>query len=305
MSSLRFAANESQPFLSVIVPVYNDWHKLIQCINSIAVQSQPPSFEVIVVDDGSESEPPNSLDFPNLTLVRQDHLGVSHARNRGLEVAKGELLLFVDADCVLEPNCLFELEKVFRNRPLELAFQLQIEGENSSVVGRAEWLSLRAIQSVLVDGNGCIRWLNTAGFAAARTLLISNGLRFEPSALRGQDTYLLSELLRKGHLPYLATQCIVHHCIGLGITGYLYKSFRTAFANQRTYSLIESHGVQVNATAEQRLQIFKTMMKNANSRTFGISAFLVAALRYMFGKVGLLIASGLRYSRGRTAVFVR
>ncbi|MGO8807835.1 MAG: glycosyltransferase family A protein [Candidatus Sulfotelmatobacter sp.] len=306
MPSPRVAASENWhgktgPFLSVIVPVYNDWDKVTHCISSILNQKQPPSFEVIVVDDGSTHEAPRFPEVSNLTLVRENHMGVSHARNRGIEVARGELLLFVDSDCVLKPNCLCELERTFRERPQQLAFQLHIVGENSTMVGRAEWLNLHAIQSVLTDHDGCIRWLNTAGFAVVRSFVLSTGLRFEPRAIRAQDTYLLSELIRKGHLPYLATNCVVDHCVGLGITEYIYKSFRTAFATQRTYTLIQSNGVRVHATAEQRLRIFKAMIANANGRQFGLSAFLVAICRYASGKMGLIIARRLRCGQGRMA----
>lgn len=113
---------KTSPFLSIIVPVYNSWNNLVGCVESILGQDRPPTFELIVVDDGSESKSSQSLDFANLTLIRQDRLGVSHARNRGIAAARGELLLFVDSDCV--PNCLFELERTFRENPEELAFQL-------------------------------------------------------------------------------------------------------------------------------------------------------------------------------------
>jgi glycosyltransferase involved in cell wall biosynthesis len=286
--------DKTAPFLSVIVPVYNDWGKLVRCINSIAGQTHPPSFELVVVDDGSDGKNPKLLDCPNLTLIRQERLGVSHARNRGIAAAKGELLLFVDADCALEPDCLSELERTFRNNPKEIAFQLYVVGENSSIVGRAEWLSLSAIQGVLVDADGRIRWLNTAGFAAVRTLFTSRGLQFEPRAVRAQDTYLLSELIRLGYLPYLATQCVVHHCVDLGIADYLVKSFRAAFPCHKTYSLIESQGGRVHVRQKQRFQIFQAMLKNAKGGKFGLSAFVIAILRYTFGKAGLLLARQIR-----------
>ena len=282
------------PFLSVVVPVYNDWRGLVRCIDSICCQFNPPSFEVIAVDDGSDTEPPQPTDASFVTILRQPHLGVSHARNCGATAAAGTLLLFIDSDCVLEPNCLAELERVFRKRPHEIGYQLKIAGDLSTLVGRVEGTTLHAEQSALLRPDGHIRWLNTSGFAMARSLFGRSGYQFDLSAKRAQDTFLLSEFILRDQLPFFAADCAVHHCVGLGLWKYLCKGFRTTAATKQTYSRIESRGVRVHATASQRFRAFKSLVGLGALQRFGVVAVAVALVRYALTRFGFAVAGYTR-----------
>lgn len=90
--------------LSVIIPNYKAEEELfVKCINSI-VQTSYQDYEVIIVDDGNTEEyRQNVYSNPVFTnekikIIYQDNQGVSVARNRGMQEAKGEYLTFVDAD---------------------------------------------------------------------------------------------------------------------------------------------------------------------------------------------------------------
>src|SRR5271166_6637635 len=103
----------STPFFSIIVGVYDDSVPLETCLRSVAQQTNGPSSEVLVVDDGSSEIAPEyirnwSCIYP-LTLVRQPHAGISAARNRGIQTSRGLVLVFVDADCKFQPDCLAAL----------------------------------------------------------------------------------------------------------------------------------------------------------------------------------------------------
>jgi glycosyltransferase involved in cell wall biosynthesis len=88
------------PFFSIIVPVYNTEQYLKRCIDSLTGQTFS-NIEIICIDDGSAD---NSLAIlesyhdERLRIIRQDHGGVSRARNRGLEAARGGYILFADSD---------------------------------------------------------------------------------------------------------------------------------------------------------------------------------------------------------------
>lgn len=92
---------------SVIVPVFNGANTITQCLDALAKQTFPAAqYELVVVDDGSTDETTSvvqswSATNPNVgcKLIRQTNQGPAAARNRGAEVAHGELLLFTDADC--------------------------------------------------------------------------------------------------------------------------------------------------------------------------------------------------------------
>src|SRR5580692_2309866 len=107
--------------ISIIIAVYNDWTALQRCLQSIAQQTTKGDFEVIVVDDGSADAIPEAIrqwtsSLP-LTVVREPHGGISAARNCGIRNSTGAVLLFVDADCRLQADCLDALGAAIASSP--------------------------------------------------------------------------------------------------------------------------------------------------------------------------------------------
>lgn len=102
-----------RPFFSVVVPVFNVESFLPACLRSIHCQ-KVVDWECILVDDGSQD---SSLQIcyayarkdTRFRVVHKDNGGVSSARNVGLRAAKGEWIMFADADDTLEPDafCVF------------------------------------------------------------------------------------------------------------------------------------------------------------------------------------------------------
>ena len=96
----------SRPVISVIIPVYNDEERILECVDSIFSQRTSSfSLEVIVVDNGSTD---NTFSVAkNELLPKYDSLRVEQclspgsyaARNHGLSVCKGEYTAFTDSDC--------------------------------------------------------------------------------------------------------------------------------------------------------------------------------------------------------------
>jgi glycosyltransferase involved in cell wall biosynthesis len=92
----------NDPFIRVVIPVYNGSANLAEAVQSVLTQTLPPA-EIIVVDDGSTD---HSAEVARrfggqVVCLRIDHMGASAARNRGVEYAgcaQGEFLAFLDAD---------------------------------------------------------------------------------------------------------------------------------------------------------------------------------------------------------------
>ena len=96
------------PFLSIIIPVYNSDAYLRECLTSIfkVPDTVLDDFEVIIIDDGSTDNSHNIYEnfhkkYNNLSIIRTDNLGVSHARNQGISTAAGKYITFVDSDDIL------------------------------------------------------------------------------------------------------------------------------------------------------------------------------------------------------------
>lgn len=88
--------------ISIIVPVYNVEKWLERCIQSLVDQSYQ-SLEIILIDDGSTDASSIICDEwskkdHRITVVHQEHRGVSAARNLGIDLAHGQFISFVDSD---------------------------------------------------------------------------------------------------------------------------------------------------------------------------------------------------------------
>ena len=102
----------NNPQISVIVPVYNAEKWLRRCVDSILAQTFT-DFELLLIDDGSTDGSPAICDEyaqrdSRIKVFYQKNSGVSAARNSGLDHARGEWILFVDADDYLYEDVVSE-----------------------------------------------------------------------------------------------------------------------------------------------------------------------------------------------------
>jgi glycosyltransferase involved in cell wall biosynthesis len=123
--------------LSIVVPVYNAEKYLNRCIDSLLNQDlDDDDYEIIIIDDGSVD---NSLAIAqkylevksNITVFSQKNLGVSVARNRGIELAKGEFLYFIDSDDYIVSNILKSLIHYVEQSKLEILTFSSLSTTNS------------------------------------------------------------------------------------------------------------------------------------------------------------------------------
>lgn len=109
---------------SVVIPLYNKLDHIIRTIDSVLAQTYG-NLEVVIVDDGSTDGSPNlvsQLRGDRVRLVRQLNAGVSCARNRGVQEAKGDIIAFIDADDTWEPHYLEEVNELHVRFPKAEAF---------------------------------------------------------------------------------------------------------------------------------------------------------------------------------------
>lgn len=108
--------------ISIILPIYNSEKYLRKCLDSILGQSLK-EIEVIAINDGSSDK---SLDILNsyidgrLSIINQKNLGVSYARNKGLEISTGKYIICLDSDDWIEKNYLYEIYKEAEKRQLDI-----------------------------------------------------------------------------------------------------------------------------------------------------------------------------------------
>lgn len=120
--------------LSVIIPVYKTEHTLDRCIESVLRQDIDGELEIILVDDGSPDNSPQLCDAwneklasPNsmetsdkgitINVIHKPNGGLSDARNKGMEIATGDLITFVDSDDELSPDTFTPLVRFMQDNP--------------------------------------------------------------------------------------------------------------------------------------------------------------------------------------------
>lgn len=122
--------------ISVVIPTYNRSEKLKACLNALANQNFDKSqYEVLVIDDGSQDNTQeilkkNQRRFPvPLRIFSQPNQGQGVARNRGIEEAHGDIILFIGDDIIVTSEFLKEHDRLHRWYP----------EENAAVLGFITW----------------------------------------------------------------------------------------------------------------------------------------------------------------------
>lgn len=172
--------------LSIIIPVYNVHQYISQCLESIEQQKIDKNiYEVIIVNDGTPDDSmiiaePIIKRMGNATIINQANLGLSAARNAGLEKAQGEYVWFVDSDDCLLENALQEVLSTIKshNGVDVIASVLQTVDEKT---GKTD-LEYRAKYNVF-SGKEYMFAENRCGasqrFIMRHKFLMENGLKFK------------------------------------------------------------------------------------------------------------------------------
>lgn len=123
MSTAHVARGEpGAPRLSVVIPTYERADRIARLLDQLAAQTLAPgAFEVVVVDDGSREDPRPRIEAVkrpfHLVVERQKNAGAAAARHRGAQLARGEILLFIDDDMIPSPALLEEHLRVHDTTP--------------------------------------------------------------------------------------------------------------------------------------------------------------------------------------------
>jgi mycofactocin glycosyltransferase len=128
------------PQVSVIIPVRNRPEEIRSCLTSLADLDYPgEKLEIFVIDDASEDETPQGVDDFPVTLHRMtERQGASACRNWGARHCQGDIICFLDSDCLADPAWLHELLPVFRRPEVGAAGGLVDSHDESTALDRYE-----------------------------------------------------------------------------------------------------------------------------------------------------------------------
>lgn len=186
------------PKISVIVPVYKAEKYLHRCVDSILAQTFT-DFEVLLIDDGSPDRSGEICDEyaqkdSRVRVFHKENGGVSSARNRGLDEATGEYIIFIDSDDKLEQNtfqiCSLYYEKYDLIR-FSVCFELDCFGNKTDIKHIHDYPSINQYVEDLVTRD--IPLIGVCGGIFHKDIIDSQGLRFNVDLRNGEDWLFLVE----------------------------------------------------------------------------------------------------------------
>lgn len=165
-------AAAEHPTVSVVVTSYNYGRFLAEAIESVQRQTLAAT-EIIVVDDGSVDDTAEvAARFP-VRYLHQANGGVCRARNHGAAIARGELLMFLDADDVLEPTYLETCARALREAPPDVGYaytQMRYFGSEEGIHRAGPFSAKSVLRGNLVNASAVIEraaFVQSGGFSLA------------------------------------------------------------------------------------------------------------------------------------------
>lgn len=179
---------------SVVLPAFNAAHTLTRCLESLCRQMRE-DVELLLINDGSTDQTETVCSgfaekYPQIRTFSKDNGGVSSARNIGLDNARGEYVLFVDADDAVREDYFSVLDDALADRPELLLFSKQLMGRPSRKRKSGKSISCSDRLSCTRILSRCLRnkelnLITTKAFR--RDVIEANKLRFDERLDIGED----------------------------------------------------------------------------------------------------------------------
>jgi len=214
--------------ISVIVPVHNGEKLIGACLRALSEQTVAhDAYELIVVDDGSTDQTGSVVGQYRALLVRQEQQGPAAARNAGAAVARGEILLFTDADCVPDPDWIEQMSAPFRDPEIS-GVRGRYRCDQTEPTARFAQLEYehkyeRLKKKPFVD------FIDTSSAGYRRDVFKQQGgfpVLFETAS--GEDTDLSYRLAEKGFRLVFNPRAVVAHRHPAALGEYLRRKYKTA-----------------------------------------------------------------------------
>ena len=188
---------EVKKMISVVVPIYNVSKYLPKCIESI-LHSTYKNLEVILVDDGSTDECPTICDDyakkdSRIKVIHKKNGGLSDARNKGLDIATGEYISFIDSDDYIDADLYESVIKEFDENIDVVVFGRYIEYETKTDISIPDKNCVMTGKDALID-LASFKGFDMAAWDKIYKRSIIGNLRF-PFGKKNEDYYLTYKLL--------------------------------------------------------------------------------------------------------------
>lgn len=226
------AQKNKQPFLSIIVPVYNVEKYLAECLDSLVEQDVSyEDYEVICVNDGSTDGCLKILqqyekNNANIRVIEQKNAGVCVARNTGMDAAQGEYIWFVDSDDQIRRNGLGLLKE-----------KLEAQWCDRLVLGSIQFEGVLAENPEQQNYPVNASWEDSVVWRSVfrRAFLQENHLRFYPGLVFGEDALFMFECFYREPKVVKTEEPVYYHRV---VPNSASSNQSPAFAEKRMWSTL-------------------------------------------------------------------
>lgn len=201
------------PLVSIVIPVYNGSRFIEKAIACIKEQSFK-DYELVIVDDGSGDDSYElainlTKDIINTTIIKKTNEGVSSARNKGIELASGKYIAFLDVDDVWDSS---KLEKEINilevNNHIGLVCTAKRFVNSDKYVGKFSKDVTRNFSSILINkGN----FITTSSVIVRRNLIQQFNIKFNPNLNFGEDWLFWILLSQYNDFYFLSEPLIIYN----------------------------------------------------------------------------------------------
>lgn len=255
-----FSTVDKLPLISVVVPVYNVEKYLNRCVESIKNQTYE-NLEIILVDDGSPDKCPKLCDDfkkndKRIKVIHKKNGGLSDARNRGIDIAKGKYITFIDSDDYVKKEyveLLYHTLKKF-NSDISICSH-SVEYENGSIIDKScniekAYSKEEALENMMYGKN-----IDTSSWGKLFKIELFNKIRFPINRLfeDSATTYLLFDLAEK--ISYSGKSMYFYEIRNDSITSSNFNSKKMdlIISTKEMYSFIERKYPKLIKAAKRRL----------------------------------------------------
>ena len=210
---------------SVIIPVLNGEKTLSRCLDSLMNQTYPKErTEILVIDNNSVDNTKSIiLQYPVKYLFQKER-NASLATNRGIKESKGEILLFIDADCIADKDWMANIVKVFSEYGVKGCQGKFLPYGNSSLLEKYYFSHWHHLSQNISKKESIFPWIINANAAYRREVFEQVGL-FDINFLREYDIDFSWRALFAGLRLEYASEAVVHHDYSSSFIKFIKRSF--------------------------------------------------------------------------------
>lgn len=181
--------------VSIVIPALNEERYITHCLESIIIQNYS-IFEIIVVANGCDDKTAEVAKRYTNKVIETKKKGISYARNLGAEYSNGEIIVFVDADCILNNDVLSNVVEAIKSG--YIGGSCNTMPDTSNLIDNLFWTLYNVISRYMQKTNGFVFFRRD----------IFSALKYNENLSAGEDIELYHNSKRYGKLIHITKTCI-------------------------------------------------------------------------------------------------